>query len=55
MATENPLLTSSTLPYRLPDYSTIEPEHYLPAFEQVRRDIFGDMIAHAVNQRNLIG
>lgn len=34
MANDNPLLSPSTLPYRLPDYAAIEPEHYLPAFEQ---------------------
>lgn len=34
MATDNPLLTPSTLPYRLPDYSAILPDHYLPAFEK---------------------
>ncbi|MDP3951308.1 M3 family metallopeptidase, partial [Microbacterium sp.] len=28
----NPLLTPSTLPYALPDYAEIRPEHYLPAF-----------------------
>lgn len=28
----NPLLQPSSLPYRLPDYSAIRPEHYLPAF-----------------------
>ena len=28
----NPLLTRSTLPYELPDYAAIRPEHYLPAF-----------------------
>ncbi|GAA1990294.1 M3 family metallopeptidase [Microbacterium pumilum] len=33
MSTENPLLSPSTLPYGLPDYSAIRPEHYLPAFE----------------------
>lgn len=33
MPNENPLLTPSTLPYGLPDYSVIRPEHYLPAFE----------------------
>jgi peptidyl-dipeptidase Dcp len=33
MPTENPLLSPSTLPYGLPDYSAIRPEHYLPAFE----------------------
>ncbi|HWS52214.1 MAG TPA: M3 family metallopeptidase, partial [Microbacterium sp.] len=33
MVTENPLLTPSALPYGLPDYPSIRPEHYLPAFE----------------------
>lgn len=28
----NPLLQPSSLPYGLPDYSAIRPEHYLPAF-----------------------
>ena len=28
----NPLLLPSALPYHLPDYATIRPEHYLPAF-----------------------
>ncbi|OJU41607.1 MAG: dipeptidyl carboxypeptidase II [Microbacterium sp. 69-10] len=30
----NPLLSPSTLPYGLPDYAAILPEHYLPAFRQ---------------------
>lgn len=30
--TTNPLLTDPTLPFDLPDYSRIRPEHYLPAF-----------------------
>lgn len=29
----NPLLQPSALPYGLPDYANIRPEHYLPAFE----------------------
>lgn len=29
----NPLLQPSTLPYGLPDYRAIRPEHYLPAFQ----------------------
>ncbi|MEU1970557.1 M3 family metallopeptidase [Microbacterium sp. NPDC019599] len=33
MVSDNPLLTPSSLPYRLPDYAAIKPEHYLPAFE----------------------
>ena len=33
MVDENPLLSPSPLPYRLPDYARIRPEHYLPAFE----------------------
>ena len=32
MPLENPLLVSSGLPYGLPDYAAIRPEHYLPAF-----------------------
>ena len=30
----NPLLIDAPLPYGLPDYRTIAPEHYLPAFER---------------------
>ena len=38
MANDNPLLSPSPLPYGLPDYAAIRPEHYLPAFERgVRR------------------
>ena len=33
-AATNPLLSPSPLPYRLPDYRTIRPEHYLPAFAE---------------------
>ncbi|MFG6491818.1 M3 family metallopeptidase [Microbacterium sp. P03] len=33
-AASNPLLSPSTLPYGLPPYDLIRPEHYLPAFEQ---------------------
>lgn len=29
----NPLLQPSTLPYGLPDFAAIRPEHYLPAFQ----------------------
>lgn len=32
-ADPNPLLIESPLPYELPDYERIRPEHYLPAFE----------------------
>jgi peptidyl-dipeptidase Dcp len=32
--TSNPLLSPSDLPYGLPDYRAIEPDHYLPAFER---------------------
>ncbi|MEN0024313.1 MAG: M3 family metallopeptidase, partial [Microbacterium sp.] len=39
----NPLLQPPTLPYGLPDYTRIRPEHYLPAFraafEEHRREI----------------
>lgn len=34
MANDNPLLNLSSLPYGMPDYAAIRPEHYLPAFEQ---------------------
>ncbi|MFT4235094.1 MAG: M3 family metallopeptidase [Microbacterium sp.] len=30
----NPLLVASPLPYGVPDYAAITPEHYLPAFER---------------------
>ncbi|WP_431800834.1 M3 family metallopeptidase [Microbacterium sp. bgisy203] len=33
-ASANPLLAPSTLPYGLPDYREIAPQHYLPAFEE---------------------
>ncbi len=33
MADANPLLVPSPLPYALPDYRSIDPSHYLPAFE----------------------
>ncbi|HWK78809.1 M3 family metallopeptidase [Microbacterium sp.] len=29
----NPLLSPSALPYALPDYAAIRPEHYIPAFQ----------------------
>ncbi|GAA2968943.1 M3 family metallopeptidase [Microbacterium schleiferi] len=39
----NPLLAASPLPYQLPDYRAIRPEHYLPAFTEAfaahRREI----------------
>ncbi|WP_375384176.1 M3 family metallopeptidase [uncultured Microbacterium sp.] len=37
-ATPNPLLVPSPLPYELPPYGDIRPEHYLPAFEQAFAD-----------------
>ncbi len=43
MADDNPLLVPPTLAYDLPDYASIRPEHYLPAFEeafaQQRREV----------------
>lgn len=33
MADANPLLVPSALPYALPDYRLIDPDHYLPAFD----------------------
>ena len=42
-ALSNPLLAASPLPYGLPDYRAIRPEHYLPAFTEAfarhRREI----------------
>ncbi|WDG19398.1 M3 family metallopeptidase [Microbacterium sp. Clip185] len=37
MASVNPLLSPSALPYALPDYAAIDPEHYLPAFDEAFR------------------
>jgi len=34
MVNENPLLSPSPLPYGLPDYAAIRPEHYLSAFDE---------------------
>lgn len=34
MTDSNPLLSPATLPYDLPDYRVILPQHYLPAFEE---------------------
>ncbi|ALX67129.1 M3 family metallopeptidase [Microbacterium sp. XT11] len=42
-ASSNPLLVSPALPYGMPDYRAIRPEHYLPAFraafDEHRREI----------------
>ncbi|WP_243228042.1 M3 family metallopeptidase [Microbacterium sp. CIAB417] len=38
MASVNPLLSPPVLPYALPDYAAIEPEHYLPAFDEAFRE-----------------
>ncbi len=38
MASVNPLLSSPVLPYALPDYAAIDPEHYLPAFDEAFRE-----------------
>ncbi|WP_396668234.1 M3 family metallopeptidase [Microbacterium sp. R86528] len=34
MPTDNPLLVDSALPYGLPDYRRVRPEHFMPAFER---------------------
>ncbi len=34
MAPDNPLFHDSPLPYRVPDYAAIRPEHFRPAFEK---------------------
>jgi peptidyl-dipeptidase Dcp len=41
----NPLLQPSTLPFGLPDYRAIRPEHYLPAF----RAGFAEQLAEVAN------
>jgi peptidyl-dipeptidase Dcp len=45
MANDNPLLSSSTLPYGLPDYSAIRAEHYLPAFHEAFAQQKGEISA----------
>src|ERR1051325_6075953 len=46
-ATTNPLLTESTLPYKLPPFDKIKDEHFLPALEQgmAEEDKEADVIA----------
>lgn len=39
----NPLLQPSTLPYGLPDYRAIRPEHYLPAFQAAFEEHLGEI------------
>ncbi len=41
----NPLLAPSSLPYGLPDYRLIRPEHYLPAFETAFAEHRGEIDA----------
>ncbi|MGO2521253.1 MAG: M3 family metallopeptidase [Microbacterium sp.] len=41
----NPLLTPSTLPYALPDYAAIRPEHYLPAFHAAFEEHLAEITA----------
>lgn len=38
MTASNPLLQPSSLPYGMPDFAAIRPEHYPPAFEQAFTD-----------------
>ena len=45
MASENPLLTPSTLPFGIPDYAAIRAEHYLPAFDQAFSDHLDEIAA----------
>ncbi|MFF3027709.1 M3 family metallopeptidase [Microbacterium sp. NPDC057944] len=39
----NPLLQPSSLPYGLPDYARIRPEHYLPAFRAAFAEQLGEV------------
>ncbi|MGM7677452.1 M3 family metallopeptidase [Microbacterium sp. A94] len=41
----NPLLTPSALPYALPDYAAIRPEHYLPAFQAAFEEHLNEIAA----------
>ncbi|MEW1962026.1 M3 family metallopeptidase [Microbacterium sp. NPDC077644] len=41
----NPLLTPSALPYALPDYAAIRPEHYLPAFRTAFEEHLAEIAA----------
>ncbi|WP_297951481.1 M3 family metallopeptidase, partial [uncultured Microbacterium sp.] len=44
-ASTNPLLAPRTLPFQLPPYADIRPDHYLPAFEQA----FTEHLAEVAN------
>ncbi|ALJ20678.1 M3 family metallopeptidase [Microbacterium sp. No. 7] len=48
-AAPNPLLASPSLPYGLPDYRAIRPEHYLPAFEAAFAEHLREVEAVAAN------
>src|SRR5262249_961606 len=37
-AHDNPLLSAWTMPHQTPPFDTIQPEHFLPAFEQAFAD-----------------
>ncbi|GAA3770307.1 M3 family metallopeptidase [Microbacterium kribbense] len=41
----NPLLSPSPLPYLLPQYAKIRPEHYLPAFEEAFEEHLAEVAA----------
>ena len=47
---ENPLLTESTLPFGVPDFSKIQPSDYLPAFEEAIRQNREEIAQIAGNQ-----
>ncbi len=45
MASDNPLLGAPSLPYSLPDYTAIRPDHYLPAFQAAFDAHRGEILA----------
>lgn len=49
---QNPLLTPTRLPYGLPDYREIRPEHYLPAFRHAFAE-HADEIARITRVRSM--
>ena len=49
MTLANPLATRSTLPYELPDFAVLRPEHYLPAFTEGMAEQLTELAAIAAD------
>lgn len=45
MTDSNPVLTKSTLPYRLPPFSAVKVEHYRPAFDAAMEEQWEEIVA----------